>query len=163
MADNAANTNVKDSTSNGNNGTDSVNTCTRTTAGQIDGALLFQNSSSNWVSLGNSASLHVSSTFTFEAWVNLASTPTGAYGLLTCANTIGYNYAFLINNGRSVQYRENNSTSGAGNNIGGAVPLNTWAFVTATFDGTNIRFYQNGALSTTAASTLGQWWRCLAG
>jgi hypothetical protein len=87
MADNTANTIVKDSTSNANNGNDSVNTSTRTTAGQIDGALLFQNASSNWVSLGNSTSLHVSSTLTFEAWVNLASTPTGAYGLLTCANT----------------------------------------------------------------------------
>jgi hypothetical protein len=154
MGDNGPNTTVKDSTSN-NNGNDSVNTSTRTTAGQIDGALLFQSASGNWVSLGNSASLHVSSTFTFQAWVNLASTPTGAYGLLTCANTIGYNYAFLINNNRSFQYRENNSTSGAGNNIGFTVPLNAWAFVTATFDGTNIRFYQNDALFTTAASALG--------
>jgi len=155
LADNAANTTVKDSTSNANNGADSVNTSTRATTGEIDGALLFQNASSNSVSLDDSASLHVSSTFTFQGWVNVSSSPVGAYGLLTCTNPIGYNYAFLLNNNRSMQYRENNSSSGAGNNIGAVVPLNTWTFVTATFDGTNIRFYQNGALSATAASALG--------
>jgi hypothetical protein len=154
MADNAANTTVKDSTSN-NNGNDSVNTSTRTTAGQIDGALLFQNANGNSVSLGTGASLHVSSAFTFQGWFKLASPPIGAYGLLTCTNSIGYNYAFLINNAGAFQYRENNSSSGAGNNIGGAVQLDTWTFVTVTFDGTNIKFYQNGTLSSTAASVLG--------
>jgi hypothetical protein len=146
---------VKDSTSNGNTGNDSVNTSTRTTAGQIDGALLFQNANGNSVSLGTGASLHVSSAFTFQGWVKLTSPPIGAYGLLTCTNPIGYNYAFLINNAGAFQYRENNSSSGAGNSIGGAVQLDTWTSVTVTFDGTNIKFYQNGTLSSTAASVLG--------
>jgi hypothetical protein len=159
MAENAANTTVKDSTSNANNGTDSVNTATMATTGQIDGALLFQNASAQHIVLTTNDTLHVSSSFTFEAWVKLNSTPSpAAYGILSCANSNpdgGYNYAFMINNNRDIQYRDRNSSSGWGLNYAFAVPLSTWTFVTATFDGTNIRFYQNGTSSTTAAATLG--------
>lgn len=161
LAENAANTTVHDSTSNGNTGTDSVNTSTMATTGQINGALLFQNANSDSITLTTNDTLHASSTLAFEAWVKLNSTPPrGDYGILSCFNSYEgggfYNYAFLItNSGNNFQYRATNSSSGTYAPYGASVPLSTWTFLTATLDGSNITFYQNGSSDYSTPAVLG--------
>jgi len=68
MEDNAASAVVKDSTSNGNNGTASAQTSSKTTTGEIDKALSF-----NGINDGISTGITGSAAFTWEGWVNSAS------------------------------------------------------------------------------------------
>ncbi len=90
--------------------------------------------------------------------MNLATTPSASYGILFCYNDPngGYNYAMVINNNRNLLYRENNSSSGPASLFSNAVvPVNTWTFLAAAFDGSNMRFYQDGTAYGTSAAVLG--------
>src|SRR5689334_14830732 len=64
---------VTDSSGNGNNG--SISGATWTTAGKFGGALSF-NGTSSLVVIKDSASLHLSTGMTLEAWVSPSSVPT---------------------------------------------------------------------------------------
>jgi len=82
MADNAANTTVKDSTTNGNNGANAANTNTKQTTGKIDGALNY-NGSSDETDMGQPSSLNITGNFTLEAWINPTVALNGGTGLVT--------------------------------------------------------------------------------
>ncbi len=71
MSDNAANTTVKDSTSNGFNGIDTYNTNTKSVPGIIGNSLAYNSSASDQTPLSTSGTL--SGTFTSEQWVKPAS------------------------------------------------------------------------------------------
>jgi Predicted solute binding protein len=71
--DNAANTTVKDSTSNAHNGTNQANTSTKTTTGEIDGALTF-NGTTDYVNANTTASSLGTGNLTISGWFKPTST-----------------------------------------------------------------------------------------
>jgi hypothetical protein len=97
--------------------------------------------------------------FTVSAYVYLLDYHSGWYNVIVVKN------GDLTGTGLGFQLQFNNTNDGAwylGINIGGTwqfvgydsgvhVPLNKWTHVGATYDGSNVRTYQNGVLTKTVA------------
>ncbi len=143
-------TTVGDSSGNNNNGT-TANT-TWSTTGKVGNALSF-NGTNALVTVPDANSLDLTTGMTLEAWVNPTAAP--AWGAVVAKETTGdQNYGVF-------------ATAGAGRPAGAiisgssiftaagttAVPLNTWTHLAVTYDGTNLRYYQNGVLVKTTAHT----------
>jgi hypothetical protein len=135
-------TTVTDASGNGNNGT--ISNANWSTAGKYGDALQF-NGSSSLVTIPDSASLHLSSGMTLEAWVN--------------PSTVDANWRDVIYKANDNFYLEATSTNGsvpdAGTIAGGSyadafgtahLTPNTWAFLTETYDGSTLKLYVNGTL-----------------
>jgi len=131
-----------DSTTNANNGSSVGGMTTGDVVnGQIGYALDFDGNDA--VVVPNHASLSGMSYLTQEAWVymrSFAGTPV----------VMGKNnsYDLYINTGGTLlsDYKSAN---------GGIVPLNQWAQIVMTYNGTNARLYVNGVLTATGPSTSG--------
>ena len=148
--DEGSGSSVGDSSGNGNVGT--VSGATWTGAGKFGGALVFNGTSSR-VNVPDSASLHLSSGMTLEAWVDPASVSSA--------------WRDVIYKGNDNYYLEGTSDSGAGVPAGGgiyagssahaygmgALPANTWSYLALTYDGATLRLYVNGALVASQAKT----------
>ena len=137
---------VADASGNGNNGT--VSNTTWTASGKYGKALVF-NGSSSLVTIPDSASLHLSSGMTLEAWVN--------------PSTVNANWRDVIYKGNDNYYLEATSTNGsrpdAGGTFGGdtfgtaALAANTWTYLAATYDKTTVRLYVNGTQVASSPAT----------
>jgi hypothetical protein len=133
----------------GNANTATITGATWTNAGKYGKALSFDGLS-NWVTVADTTALHLTTGMTIEAWVNptnlsgwrsviLKETPTDlAYGLY--ANDNVPQPAGTIRVGTTTYEA-----------LGSAVPLNTWTHLAATYDGTTLWIYVNGALSGSRA------------
>jgi hypothetical protein len=155
MADNAANTTVFDSTSNARGGTNQVNTSTKTTTGQIDGALTY-NGSSDYTSVTDSADVQVASVRTVSLWYNRSEKTSVMPRLIVEAQDANNAWGFSVSGDNDTLPNEvtfgyyiagtmhgraspNNSISGTGSNV----------YIVATTDGTNVSaIYINGASQT---------------
>ena len=140
---------VTDASGNGNNGT--IANATWAASGKYGKALQF-NGTSALVTIPDSASLHLSSAMTLEAWVN--------------PSTVNANWRDVIYKGNDNYYLEATSTNAsrpdAGMIAGGsyadafgtsALPANTWSYLTETYDGTTLRLYVNGTQVASTAHT----------
>jgi chitodextrinase len=143
-------TTVNDSTGNGNTGT--IVNATWTTAGKFGNALSFNGTNAR-VAINDSASLHLTSGVTLEAWVNPSVAPTGWQDVIYKPNdnyflTAGSAPSNLPNSGVSLT---NNTEPLAP----GAIRLaaNTWVHLAMTYDGANLKMYVNGALVNTVAQS----------
>jgi hypothetical protein len=113
------------------------------------------NGSSNFMNCGNSSSLAAltgTTSVTVEAWINLSGYGSSGYGVIAHK---GANWAFLMENpSNTMRIRFGLSVSGDV-----ACPdstthaLNTWYHFVGTYDGSNMRFYRNGALTNTVAAS----------
>jgi hypothetical protein len=146
-------TTVSDLSGNGNTGT--IVNATWTTSGKYGSALSF-NGTNAQVVVNDSASLHLTTAVTLEAWVNPSSAPTGWQDVI---------YKPVDN-----YFLEASSTNGNKPGTGvlltsSAEPItygstqlaaNTWAHLAMTYDGTTLKIYVNGALvtSTTQSGTI---------
>src|SRR5262249_44670786 len=151
--DEGSGTTVADASGNGNIGT--LVNGPLWTAGRVGNGLYFDGIDDN-VTVPDSASLHLSSSFTLSAWVN----PTVAQSDFTTAlakNTASDHVYFLYATSGS-GYCGNTGFPLAGANLSGAqqvicnssgLPLNTWSYLTSTYDGSNFKYYVNGSLSQT--------------
>jgi hypothetical protein len=94
---------MKDSTSNGNNGTSAgAMTSSDQIAGQIDGSLDFDGSNDE-ITCGNGASLQITAALTIEAWANTSST--GAiYGIVNKQVDVSY-YGYQLRKYSDNKYR----------------------------------------------------------
>jgi hypothetical protein len=149
--DQGSGTTLTDNSGNGNNGTISGATWVN---GLFGKALSF-NGSTSFVSIPNSASLQLTTGMTLEAWVD----PTGETGIgpvISKNRSGGVDYSLNAydsnSSSHSTAYTQNSGTpsSGADSLMSNSVlPLNTWSFLAATYDGSNLNFYVNGRLVTT--------------
>ena len=142
-------TTVSDASGNGNNGT--ITNATWVTTGKYGDALKF-NGSSALVTIPDAASLHLSTGMTLEAWVN--------------PSTVNANWRDVIYKANDNFYLEATSSNGSvpdGGMIAGgsyadasgttALPLNTWSYLTETYDGSTLRLYVNGTQVASTAHT----------
>ena len=147
--DEGSGTSVTDASGNGNNGT--ISNATWAATGKYGKALQF-NGSSATVNIPDSASLHLTTGMTLEAWVN--------------PSTVNANWRDVIYKGNDNYYLEatssNASKPDAGLIAGGsyadaygtaALTANSWSYLTETYDGSNLRLYVNGTLVATTAHT----------
>jgi hypothetical protein len=104
------------------------------------------------VSIGDSASINtLGSAFTMSAWV----LDTGDnYGELFADSTSSGNRYWLFQDsdyGGDQDYFWSDTNSGFHKALGYATPLNTWEYVTLTYDGSDLRLYDDGTLEHTVA------------
>ena len=140
-----------DSSGNGNNGT--INGATWTTAGRFGNALSF-NGSSNFVDLGNPASLRTTGSMTWSAWIYATGTPlddgqivaksgdgTGVDGwqLKTSPDTGPHTFAVAVSGNGSTHTQRYSTTVRS---------LNTWYHVAGVYDAQaqKLDIYVNGVL-----------------
>ena len=147
--DEGSGTTVTDASGNGHNGT--VSNTTWSTAGKYAAALSF-NGTNSVVTIPDSASLHLTTGMTLEAWVD----PT----------TIDSSWRDVIYKADDDFYLEASTTNGsvpdagtiAGGSYGDAfgtakLTTNAWAFLTETYDGSTLRLYVNGTLVASTPHT----------
>ncbi|MFI6321270.1 LamG-like jellyroll fold domain-containing protein [Nonomuraea sp. NPDC050556] len=132
-------TSIVDTSGKGNNGTAASATWTTGKYGQ---AMSF-NGTSSWVTVNDSSTLHLTNGMTLEAWVK----PTSVTGWRTVLmKEFGADLAYAImGSGSSGPAAFIYTTSGANAPAPSNLPLNTWSHVAATYDGSNLRMYVNGA------------------
>lgn len=134
-------TTVTDGSGNGNTGT--ISNATWTSAGKFGNAL---------VTIKDSASLHLTTGMTLEAWVN-PSTVTSAWRDVIYKGNDNY---FLKGTSSSGSVPAGGGTfGGAGSEVYGTAALaaNTWSHLAVTFDGATMLLYVNGVLVSSQART----------
>ena len=139
--DEGSGTTVSDSSGNGNNGT---LTSTAWTSSAVYGNALLFNGTNSLITINDSASLHLTTGMTLEAWVN--------------PSVVSNAWRDVIYKGNDNYYLE--ATSGSNAPAGGAtvsgadvitlgtgsLTANAWSHLAFTYDGTTFRIYVNGAL-----------------
>jgi hypothetical protein len=154
--DEGAGTTVDDSSVNGNQGTLSNATWT---AGYYGNALKFTGVSGSDVTINNSTTLGLTTGLTLEAWVNpstLANAASGGWVAAvakdnTASTSNDISYALYAANGTGTPPALHLLIGSSDVGVQGTsvLPLNTWTFLTGTYDGKTMSLYVNGNLVAT--------------
>jgi methionine-rich copper-binding protein CopC len=149
-----AGTAAADSSGAGNNGT--LANATWTTAGRYGKALSF-NGSNSWVTVADAASLDLTQRMTLEAWVKPASLIGWTTVVIKERGTNGLAYSLYNSDDTNRPPAAYINAGGLDQSVIGPsnLPLNSWSFLAATFDGANLRLYLNGNLVSTRVVTGG--------
>jgi hypothetical protein len=145
--DEASGTIVVDASGNAQNG--AIVGATRITAGKYGNALSF-NGTSNYVNVPDSNLLDLTTGMTLSAWVNPTALVAGAWRNVIIKQRAGgevYNLYANSDTNAPIVYVVRSASPGAPVEAHGAtqIPLNTWSYLTATYDGTTLRLYVNAA------------------
>ncbi|HEX2401118.1 MAG TPA: LamG-like jellyroll fold domain-containing protein, partial [Mycobacterium sp.] len=133
----------------GNTGT--IANATWSSQGKYGGALSFNGTNAR-VNVANAASLQLSSGMTLEAWVDPATVSSTWRDVIYKSDD---NYYLMGTTDHSGAPAGGGTFGGANANAfaTAALPTNTWSFLAATYDGTNLRLYLNGTQVATVAKT----------
>ncbi|MCL5094312.1 MAG: DUF2341 domain-containing protein [Patescibacteria group bacterium] len=156
--DEGAGATVNDSSGNGNNGTITIGVAgSQTTVaqawnngapGKYGNALNFDGAD-DYVNGGTGPSLNITGPITISAWIYWKGSANAYSGIVSRDDSTN-GYSLLIRSDNKLAfYLCDATTCNTTYNIdglGGAVPLNVWTLVTATFDGSNITTYINNNL-----------------
>jgi glucose/arabinose dehydrogenase len=139
--DETSGTQASDASGRVNNGV--ISGATRTAAGRFGGALTFDGVD-DWVTIADAASLDLSTGMTLEAWVN--PTALGSAWRTAMLKENGGTLAYGLYPHDGAGHSSAHVNQGADLNLTspGAVPLNTWTHLAATYDATTLRLYVNG-------------------
>jgi glucose/arabinose dehydrogenase len=142
-------TTANDSSTALNNGT--INGPVSTTGGKYGRALSFDGVNDR-VDVPDASSLDLTTGMTLEAWVKPTTLSGWRTAILKERGTNDLVYALYASNG--AKPRAENFTGAENAAVGAAaLPLNAWSHIASTYDGSNLRFYLNGALVATKAAT----------
>jgi hypothetical protein len=145
--DQGTGTTVPDASGNGNTGT--VSNTSWSLSGKYGGALSF-NGTSSLVSIKDSSGLHLSGGMTLEAWVNTSLlTNKKARTVLIKENAPALQYALYANTDTNAPSGNIFTTAEFDTRGTATVPVNTWTFLAATYDGLSLSLYLNGTLVST--------------
>jgi subtilisin family serine protease/glucose/arabinose dehydrogenase len=138
----ASGTGVIDASGSGNNGT--ISGATRTASGKYGSALSFDGANDR-VNIPDSNSLDLTSGMTLEAWVRPSSL--GGWDTVLLKEQPGnLLYALYANTGPGPASGEIETATGYYPVYAlGSMALNTWTHLAATYDGSTLRLYLNGA------------------
>jgi len=136
--------NVNDSTVNANNGT---NNSAAPIAGKIDGAAHF--TPSEYISLGNPASLDLTSAYTISLWVYPQSFSDYQNAIYKGDSSAGQYGLIIFSDGSWYAQADTTPIQGGSNLV-----LNEWQYVTITWNGTTLTVYKNGAYSNSGSSSV---------
>jgi hypothetical protein len=156
--DEGSGTTVNDSSTNNNTGT--LTNATWTT-GYYGNALQFSGATNSYVTINDTSSLNLTTGLTLEAWVNPSSlTNTGGNWCAAISkehrnsgNDIAY--ALYAADGTGAPPALHLLIGGKDVGLEGfvVIPLNTWTFLTGTYDGSTMKLYVNGTLVASKSQT----------
>jgi hypothetical protein len=143
---------VGDSTTNGLNGT--ISAATWVTAGKYGKALSF-NGTSALVTVADAAALRLTIGMTLEAWVRPAAASTNWSTALLKERPGGLSYALYAFDGANKPPAGYVNVGGSDRNATGTsvLSLSAWTHLAATYDGSAVRLYVNGAQAASRAQT----------
>ncbi len=143
------------STNNGTLVSNDANDKLRTGSECISGKCLYFDGTDDYINYGSPSSLTITKFLTIEAWIKQTidaqagqyivgndrdgGTPVGGYDIHTRSNRLFYGCI----------WRKSTGTRACAS--GSSVPENSWHYVVSTFDGQNLKVYQNGIRSGTAS------------
>ena len=136
---------VADSSRTDNVGT--ISGATWVTGGMFGGALSF-NGANSFVTIPDSASLHLTNGMTIEAWIKPA-TEEGFTTVVLKESSNDLNYGLYGSDGTGnppSAYVNPSTSSTKGARGVSALALNTWSHLAATYDGSSLNLYVNGVL-----------------
>ncbi len=144
-----------DSTSNGNDGTNSGST--QDYSGQIDGANSFDGSN-DYIGCGGDSSLDIGSAITIEAWVYRTAAGAGSYPGITNragTSTNRYQLRYKTTTPTSAQFFLGDSSGYIIVSSNADLPVNTWTHIVGTWDGSTMRLFVDGVQQTQTGSFSG--------
>lgn len=106
------------------------------------------------VSLSNISALQGLTSVTIEAWIYLTAYTTATTRIFNYL-TGSTGYQFGIGTTANINASIGNSTTTGSGNSSAQIPLNQWAHVAVSWDGTNVRAFTAGVLSATNALSSG--------
>ena len=141
---------LADVSGNGNNGT--ITNATWSTAGKFGGALSFTGKLNSRVTVPNSSSLDLTTGMTLEAWVDPSSLSSPDQGWSSAiskehensSNDISYALYAAEGTGAPPAGHILVGSTDYGTVGGSALSLNTWTFLSATYNGSTLTTYVNG-------------------
>jgi len=147
-----------DSSGNRNNGVLINGPTWQTSSNCRSGSCLSFDGTNDYVDVGTGTSLSITQNITMETWVKLNTYTSGGTNTdrASIVQKTGQ-YYMTVNSANGTLDVFFQGITGAHTSSNSTIPLNEWAHVAITYDGSNIKWYINGSLDKTlpAAGTIG--------